>query len=152
MFLPYVVGGNSTHRGIIQGPHTHVLAMIAGTIVEARDGMRTNLSLSRTFALLAGLLLLGAASTQAQSVEAGQKVYMAQKCSICHSIGGTGNKKGALDGIGAKLSADDIRKWVTDAPAMAAKAKSDRKPPMKAYMLPKDELDSLVAYLASLKK
>jgi mono/diheme cytochrome c family protein len=126
--------------------------MIAGTIVEARDGMRTNLSLSRTFALLAGLFLLGAATTQAQSVEAGQKVYMAQKCSICHSIGGTGNKKGALDGIGAKLSADDIRKWVTDAPAMAAKAKSDRKPPMKAYMLPKDELDSLVAYLASLKK
>ena len=114
--------------------------------------MRTNLSLSRTFALVGGLFLLGAATTQAQSVEAGQKVYMAQKCSICHSIGGTGNKKGALDGIGAKLSADDIRKWVTDAPAMAAKAKSDRKPPMKAYMLPKDELDSLVAYLASLKK
>jgi mono/diheme cytochrome c family protein len=103
-------------------------------------------------ALLAGLLLFGAATARAQSTEAGQKVYMAQKCTICHSIGGTGNKKGPLDGIGAKLSADDIRKWITDAPAMAAKAKAERKPPMKAYMLPKDELDGLVAYLASLKK
>ena len=79
-------------------------------------------------------------------------MYAAQKCSICHSIAGTGNKKGALDGIGAKLSANEIREWITDAPAMATKAKAERKPPMKAYMLPKDELDSLVAYLQSLKK
>jgi cytochrome c1 len=36
---------------------------------------------------------------------------------------------------------------------MAAKANIDRKPPMKAYPeLAKDEVDSLVAYLVTLKK
>ena len=36
---------------------------------------------------------------------------------------------------------------------MAAKTKAERKPPMKAYPnLAKDDLDALVAYLASLKK
>jgi hypothetical protein len=35
---------------------------------------------------------------------------------------------------------------------MTAKTKSERKPAMKAYTLPKDDLDALVAYLSSLKK
>jgi mono/diheme cytochrome c family protein len=102
------------------------------------------------FALSASLL---ASPALAQSAaEKGKTVYTAQKCSICHSIAGAGNKKGELDHVGAKLSADDIRTWITDAPAMAAKTKADRKPPMKAYAtLPKDELDSLVAYLQTLK-
>ena len=83
----------------------------------------------------------------------GQQVYAAQKCTICHSIAGTGNKNGVLDGVGTKLSADVIRQWIVDAPAMTAKTKAPRKPMMKAYTaLPKDDLDALVAYLQSLKK
>jgi mono/diheme cytochrome c family protein len=101
--------------------------------------------------LALGVLFL-ARSAYAQDPQAGQKVYTSQKCSVCHSIGGTGNKKGPLDGIGVKLSADQIRQWITDAPAMTAKANATRKPAMKAYTLPKEELDGLVAYLASLKK
>jgi cytochrome c1 len=51
------------------------------------------------------------------------------------------------------MSAADMRAWITNAPDMAAKAKADRKPPMKAYTdLSKDDVDSLVAYLQSLKK
>lgn len=89
----------------------------------------------------------------AAQVQKGQKVFTDQKCSICHSVAGVGNKKGPLDGVGAKLSADDIRKWITSAPEMAAAAKADRKPPMKAYTtLSKDDLDALVAYVSSLKK
>jgi len=54
--------------------------------------------------------------------------------------------------VGARLKAEDIRQWIVAAPDMAAKAKADRKPPMKAYaMLPKEDVDALVAYLASLK-
>ena len=123
-----------------------------GMIVDKASGMSNHLSLCRLAAILLGAVVFSAANAAAQSVEAGQKVYMAQKCNVCHSIGGVGNKKGALDGIGAKMSADEIRMWITDAPAMAAKTKADRKPPMKAYMLPKEDLDALVAYLASLKK
>jgi mono/diheme cytochrome c family protein len=85
-------------------------------------------------------------------VEKGKQVYIAEKCSVCHSVAGVGNKKGALDGIGAKLSADEIRAWITNAAAMAAKVKAERKPPMKAYStLATDEVDALVAYVQTLK-
>lgn len=88
-----------------------------------------------------------------ESIQRGQQVYTAQKCNVCHSIGGTGNKRGLLDGVGSKLTADQIRQWIVDAPAMTAKVKAERKPVMKAYTgLSKEDLDGLVAYLASLKK
>ena len=93
----------------------------------------------------------GVASAQDAKAK-GAQVYADQKCSLCHAIGGKGNAKGALDDIGSKRSAEDIRQWLVDARAMTAKTKADRKPEMKAYSLPKDELDALVAYLTSLKK
>ena len=104
--------------------------------------------------VVAILALSGAGAASAQSSAAdGEKVFAAQKCTICHSIAGQGNKKGPLDGVGAKLSADDIRLWITNAPEMAAKAKAERKPAMKAYTsLSKAEVDALVAYVQSLKK
>ena len=44
-------------------------------------------------------------------------------------------------------------KRLRTAPEMAAKAKADRKPPMKAYTdLSKQDVDGLVAYLSTLKK
>ena len=62
-----------------------------------------------------GVLMFAAmsASTFAQSdAERGQKVYATQKCVACHSIAGVGNKRGALDGVASKLSADQIRQWI----------------------------------------
>lgn len=83
----------------------------------------------------------------------GAKVYAAQKCSICHSIAGAGNKKLPLDGVGGKLTADQIREWIVDPAEAAKKANSTAKPPMRAYpKLPKADLDALVAYMASLEK
>ncbi len=81
----------------------------------------------------------------------GEKGFTDQKCSLCHSIGGHGNAKGPLDNVGSKLSADEIRQWITDAKGMTAKTKSARQPAMKQYTLPKDDVDALVAYLSSLK-
>jgi mono/diheme cytochrome c family protein len=99
------------------------------------------------------VLALAAAPAAAQSVEKGQQVYAAQKCQMCHSIDGKGNAKGALDGVGAKLSAQDIQQWVVDAPGMTAKTKAARKPAMKSYAnLPKEDVEALVAYLITLKK
>jgi mono/diheme cytochrome c family protein len=99
-------------------------------------------------------VLVGAGTASAQSSAAdGEKVFAAQKCSICHSIAGQGNKKGPLDGVGAKLSSDDVRQWITNAPEMAAKVKAERKPAMKAFSaLSKVEVDALVAYLQSVRK
>jgi mono/diheme cytochrome c family protein len=98
------------------------------------------------------LTLLTTPAFAQATAEKGKEIYAAQKCSICHSIGGVGNKKGALDDVGKRLSSNDIRSWITTAPEMAAKAKSERKPAMKAYTaLSKDDVDALVAYLSSLK-
>ena len=51
-----------------------------------------------------------------------------------------------------KLSADEIRAWITNAKGMTAKMKATRKPAMKDFALPKEDLDALVAYLSAMKK
>ena len=95
----------------------------------------------------------GAVPAMAQDAKAaGEKVYAEQKCSICHAIAGKGNAKGPLDEVGSKLTADEIRAWLVDAKGMTAKTKAARKPEMKAYALPKADVDGLVAYLAAMKK
>lgn len=93
----------------------------------------------------------GTASAQT-AAERGVKVYADQRCALCHAIAGKGNAKGALDGVGSKLTADDIRKWMVSPAEMTKATKSERKPPMKAYAsLSKDDLDALVAYMLTLK-
>ena len=109
--------------------------------------------MTRVLCTLFLLAVVAPAFAQDARIDKGKQVYAAQKCQVCHSVAGVGNKKGALDDVGIKLKEDEIRQWITAAPDMAAKAKADRKPPMKAYPnLPKEDLDALVAYLASLKK
>jgi len=108
------------------------------------------------FRVIAGLTLcVGLAATvaaQDAKVAKGEKLFVDQKCTLCHSVGDKGNKKGPLDGVATKLKTDEIREWITDAKGMTAKTKATRKPEMKAYTLPKDDVDALVAYLATLKK
>jgi mono/diheme cytochrome c family protein len=89
----------------------------------------------------------------AQDVKKGEEVYAAQKCSVCHAIAGKGAKTNPLDGVGAKLSAAEIRGWIVDPVDMAAKTKSTKKPvmPAKYSKLPAADLDALVAYMQSLK-
>ena len=102
---------------------------------------------------LAGAALAFATPAAAQDVAKGQAVYAAQKCSICHAIAGKGKAANPLDGVGAKLSAADIKEWIVNPTEMTAKAKSTKKPvmPNKYSKLPAADLDALVAYLASLK-
>jgi mono/diheme cytochrome c family protein len=96
---------------------------------------------------------LPVAAQDAAQVKHGQEVYAAQKCQMCHAIAGKGSKSNPLDGVGTKLSGDDIRQWITNPTEMTAKAKSTKKPPMpnKYGSLPAADLDGLVAYLQSLK-
>ena len=71
-------------------------------------------------------LFVSVQTLQAQDkpvIEHGMKVYAAQKCGVCHSIEGKGAKKGPLDGVGTKLSAEEIRQWIVNAPEMTTKAK-----------------------------
>jgi mono/diheme cytochrome c family protein len=105
-------------------------------------------------ACVAFVFSVGTVSAQDKDVIAhGAKVYVAQKCSVCHSIEGKGKKAGPLDGVGTKLTEDEIRQWLVDAPGMTKKTNAKRKPVMKNYAkLPKEDIDALVAYMKSLKK
>jgi mono/diheme cytochrome c family protein len=100
-----------------------------------------------------GIAATPAAAQDAAQVKKGQEVYAAQKCQTCHSIAGKGSKANPLDGVGAKLSADDIKAWITNPTEMTKKSNSTKKPPMpnKWAKLPAAELDALVAYMQSLK-
>jgi cytochrome c2 len=93
------------------------------------------------------LILTAGTVSFSQDIENGKKVYTAQKCQLCHSINGVGNKKSPLDGVGSKLSAEDAKKWIVAPKSMKADTK------MKAYTnLPEKDLNDLVAYMLSLKK
>ena len=109
----------------------------------------------RQVTMLGVLALLAPAF--AQDAAKGKQVYdsATPKCKMCHAIGGEGNAKGSLDGVGSKLKAEEIKAWIRTPKEMAAKTKAERKPPMLAY--PADKLsdadvDALTAYILSLKK
>ena len=68
-----------------------------------------------------------AAAQDAAQVKKGEAVYAAQKCSMCHVIAGKGNKANPLDGVGKKLSAEDIKAWITHPVDMAPpRVRTDR--------------------------
>jgi mono/diheme cytochrome c family protein len=116
-------------------------------------------TLLNTLLMTAGLVasvMVTATAVHAQDaalIKKGQDVYTAQKCQICHSIAGKGGKASPLDGVGTKLSAADIREWITHPTEMTAKVKSTKKPvmPNKYGSLPAADIDALVAYMQSLK-
>jgi mono/diheme cytochrome c family protein len=102
--------------------------------------------------LVAAVALIPAAAA-AQDVHKGQELFAANRCTLCHSVAGKGNPKGALDDVGSKYGAADLREWLVNAKAMSARHHATRKPPMKDFStLAKSDVEALVAYLQTLKK
>ncbi|HKW01746.1 MAG TPA: cytochrome c [Vicinamibacterales bacterium] len=89
-------------------------------------------------------------------VAAGQKAFDAQKCATCHAVKGQGGKlASALDGVGAKVPAADIKKWLTNPAEMEAQLKTKPKMLMSTYLkshkLTDADIDALTNYMLSLK-
>ena len=107
------------------------------------------------FLAAAGVALLGAArpatAQDAGKAEQGAALFVSQKCTLCHSVAGKGNPKGALDNVNATHKAADIRQWILDPEGMREKTKATRTPAMKPVKLTPDQVDALVAYITSLK-
>lgn len=98
---------------------------------------------------LIGGLMAGALPALAQDdaqIAKGKETFTAQKCSMCHSVEGKGNKNQPLDGVGSKLTPEQIKKWIVSPKEMKTDSKMKAYPGMSAA-----DLDSLVAYIASLK-
>jgi len=103
------------------------------------------------FATLAILAASPAFAQDAALIEKGVQVYADQRCRLCHSIGDEGNSKGPLDDVGARLSVEEITAWIEDSKGMTESTGAARKPAMKQFDLPDDEVGAVVAYLSSLK-
>ena len=105
--------------------------------------------------VLMGALNVGVSAQDAKKIQTGKQLYGSKECAKCHMIAGKGNKIGVLDHVATKVSADDMRKWLTAPVDMEAKL--DHKPKVKmssklAQMKLTDaDVDALVAYLMTLK-
>jgi mono/diheme cytochrome c family protein len=99
--------------------------------------------------------VVAAQGTPAQ-VATGRKFYNSKKCVQCHTIekkGGTLTKQFPLDGVGAELSAADIKKWLTHPEEMeAAKKPVKLKMSSKKVPLTDEEADAITAYMLTLVK
>ncbi len=101
-------------------------------------------------AVFSGCLLLGQSQTWAQAdpalIAKGEKVYSQKKCALCHKIAGKGGKIGGdLSKVGAKRNAKWLRSFTKNPKAVNPKVK------MAPFKGSDDELNALVAYMASLK-
>lgn len=86
------------------------------------------------------------------AVAAGIIVYEEQACGLCHSVAGRGDTRYPLDGVGARLSAEEIRKFVAP-PAELRRAFPGEVFSIKQqyHDLPDAEMVALVHYLRSLR-
>lgn len=85
-------------------------------------------------------------------VARGRAVYEDQACSRCHSVEGRGNPRAPLDGVGARLTPEALRDWVTAASGVRGSLSRSAQRAKDAFKrLPEADLDALVTYLASLR-
>ena len=100
-----------------------------------------------------GALSVGVSAQDPKKIQTGKQLYASKECAKCHMIAGKGNKIGVLDHVATKVSADDMRKWLTAPVDMEAKL--DHKPKVKMSSkkptLTNTDIDALVAYLQTLK-
>lgn len=109
----------------------------------------------KTLMVTAALVLgfaAGAAAQDAKKIAVGKQAYDKHGCVKCHQIEGKGSKISPLDGVGSRLTADEIKQWLVDPDTMTAKLPKKPAVRMKKQTLTDEELDGLVAYLSSLKK
>ena len=111
-----------------------------------------------TALIVGGMLWSGggllAQTPDAAKAAAGKTVFEETKCTKCHGPEGRGDRAGKLSlvGVSSKVSAADIRKWITTPAEMTAKLPRKPKEPMKKFDLTDTQVDQLVAYVESLKK
>ena len=84
-------------------------------------------------------------------VDQGASVYAREGCAKCHFLAGKGgNSSHPLDGVGTKLSVEQIRAVLLTPQARGANQKPAKG--MPAYgKLSRTDFDALVAYVSSLK-
>jgi mono/diheme cytochrome c family protein len=97
----------------------------------------------RKLALKAIALPHGVTGPPSDSIEAGHQFFLAQGCDACHSIAGKGGAIKSLDGVGARLSRQELISRVKVQPAGSIM-------PALPADTPDAQVDHLVDFLQSL--
>lgn len=125
------------------------VALGTGAVIIAAVALFARLDEARSFVPSEETAPLAAAADTLQVpdsiLQAGRAVYEEESCSVCHSIAGVGSPRSPLDGVGERLTAEQIRLWIVDPQAIQPGV---RKPAFDD--LPVAEVDALVAYLQTL--
>ena len=81
-----------------------------------------------------------------QTLARGRELFADLQCQLCHSLGGAGNPRLPLDGVGARLEPADIRDSIRGEYREVSATAKERK--LRYRELPGDDLDALVVFLA----
>jgi mono/diheme cytochrome c family protein len=82
----------------------------------------------------------------------GRQLFDDQRCVRCHAVAGHGSPRSPLDGVGARMDAEETRHWIIGDDAVSedlAPRVLAAKQPYQA--LPKEDIDALVAWLQTLR-
>ncbi len=102
------------------------------------------LTLVFALTLSVSVMVLGA------DAKKGEEVYNKNNCKTCHSIAGApANRKFPLDGVGARLTAELMMKWIRSPQEMK---KGTSMPTFAPARISETDLADIVAYLLTLKK
>ncbi|MDP1535847.1 MAG: cytochrome c [Burkholderiales bacterium] len=82
-----------------------------------------------------------------------QTAYDRHGCAGCHAIGGQGNPRNPLDGVGQRLAPATIRDWIIAAEGVRSQLSPAVARIKQTYAaLPAAELQAMVDYLAGLRE
>ncbi len=108
--------------------------------------MKKSISLVTVFTLALSL----SAVAFAADAKKGEDLYNKKNCKGCHAVAGMpANKKYPLDGVGARLTAELMMKWIRTPQEMK---KRTTMPASTAAKISDADLADIVAYLLTLKK
>lgn len=127
-----------------------------------REHMARVLALLSSALILLAVLAFGAfqnkpdgednAPADPERVAAGKVVYEANGCSMCHAIAGEGDPQYPLDGVGARLSAQQLQQNIAPTPDMQSKFAEVVFEMKQGYHdLSEADMTDLVLYLRSLR-
>ena len=87
----------------------------------------------------------------ATQIEIGRVVYSEQNCARCHAIAGRGNPGSSLDGVGSRLSAEEILLWIEPSRESGSANNFQARHANRTSTLTESQRAALLGYLRSLQ-
>lgn len=87
------------------------------------------------------------------AAELGRRVFDDAGCTRCHSLEGSGNPRSPLDGVGARLTLDEIRAHIVAGPSARGDLTRSVIRAKESYReLPEGDLEALAAWLTTARE